>query len=146
LFVGYTDPHLDQTCFAPGGWFCTGDVGRLDGEGYLTITDRKKDIIIRGGENISSREVEEVLGRHPAVMEVAVVATPDERYGEKVCAFITMRSGRDLSYEDMVAHCAAAGFARHKTPERLVVTHDLPRTPSGKIKKAELRERLRSGQ
>ena len=146
LFVGYTDPQLDEACFAPRGWFRTGDIGRLDSEGYLTITDRKKDIIIRGGENISSREVEEVLARHPAVVEVAVVAMPDGRYGEKVCAFVTLGSGCNLSYEEMVAHCAAAGFARHKTPERLIVAQDLPRTPSGKIKKAELRERLRSGQ
>jgi acyl-CoA synthetase (AMP-forming)/AMP-acid ligase II len=142
LFVGYRDEQLDSDGFLPGGWFRTGDVGVLDAEGFLAITDRKKDIIIRGGENISSKEVEDVLARHPAVSEVAVVATPDPRYGERVCAFVIPRSGASLALADVQQHFAAAGLAKQKTPERLELVRDFPRTASGKIKKFELRKGL----
>jgi acyl-CoA synthetase (AMP-forming)/AMP-acid ligase II len=142
LFVGYRDERLDLDSFLPGGWFETGDIGVLDADGFLTITDRKKDIIIRGGENISSKEVEDVLARHPAVGEVAVVATPDPRYGERVCAFVIPRAGALLGLADVQKHFAAAGIAKQKTPERLELVSDLPRTASGKVKKFELRKRL----
>ena len=143
LFTGYTDPALDAQAFAAGGWFRTGDVGRLDAAGCLTITDRKKDIVIRGGENISSQEVERVLASHPAVREAAVVAMPDARYGEKVCAFVLAQGGRALDLPQVQAHFAAAGVARQKTPEALFVVDELPRTASGKVKKSELRGRLK---
>jgi len=144
LFVGYTDPALNAASFTEDGWFRTGDIGTLDSDNYLTITDRKKDIIIRGGENISSREVEDIVGRHPAVLEVAAVAMPDPRYGEKVCVFTILRPGTSLTFEALTAHCATCGIAKHKIPEKLVIEADLPRTPSGKIKKATLRARLRA--
>jgi acyl-CoA synthetase (AMP-forming)/AMP-acid ligase II len=143
LFVGYRDTALDAAAFTPDGWFRTGDIGVVDGEGFLTITDRKKDIIIRGGENIASKEVEDVLARHPAVAEAAVVAAPDQRMGERVCAFVRLAPGATFGLEEARAHVAAAGLARHKAPERLEVVGDFPRTPSGKIRKVELRDALR---
>ena len=143
-FLGYHRAELNDDAFLPGGWFRTGDIGRLDAEGFLTVTDRKKDIIIRGGENISSKEVEDYLAGHPAVSEAAVVAAPDERLGERVCAFVLLRPGQVLTIDDVRAHFVALQVARQKTPERLVIVPSLPRTPSGKVKKYELRERLRA--
>ncbi|HSV35550.1 MAG TPA: AMP-binding protein [Ramlibacter sp.] len=142
LFIGYTDPALTAQAFTPDGWFRTGDIGRMDSQGCLTITDRKKDIVIRGGENISSQEVERVLATHPAVRDAAVVAMPDARYGEKVCAFVVTQGGHGLSLDEVQRHFAAAGVARQKTPEALFVVDEFPRTASGKVKKAELRQRL----
>jgi acyl-CoA synthetase (AMP-forming)/AMP-acid ligase II len=143
-FISYTDERLNRDAFTPDGWFRTGDVGRLDADGYLTITDRRKDIIIRGGENISSQEVENILLRHPAVSEVAVVAMPDAAYGERVCAFVVTREGRELDLEAIREHFVNASVARHKTPEFVRVVSDLPRTPAGKVKKAALRADLRA--
>lgn len=144
LFMGYVDPALDQACFLPGGWFRTGDIGRLDAEGYLTITDRKKDIIIRGGENISSKEVEDLLATIPGVVESAVTAMPDREMGERVCAFVVLQPGASLTLDQVAAHFRAVGATRQKTPERLIVVEDLPRTPSGKVKKVDLRAQLRA--
>jgi acyl-CoA synthetase len=146
-FAGYTDPTLTDVAIDADGWFCTGDVGVLDAEGYLTITDRVKDIIIRGGENVSAAEVEQLLAHMPGVAEVAVVAAPDERLGEHGCAFFRMQPGNDPPDLDSVrAHLAAAGLARQKWPEELRVVDELPRTASGKVQKFVLRERLRAGQ
>ncbi len=144
-FVGYRDASLDAIAFLPGGWFRTGDIGRLDDAGFLTITDRLKDVIIRGGENISSKEVEDILARHPSVSEAAVVAFPDERYGERVAAFVITRPGQTLDLDDVRRHFAEAGVARQKTPERIELVTELPRGMSGKVKKFELRARLRAG-
>ena len=143
-FTGYYDSRLDDAAFLPGGWFRTGDVGRLDADGYLLVTDRKKDVIIRGGENISSREVEELLFAHPDVAEAAVVAAPDARMGEVVCAFVIPRPGREVTLEGLRAHFAAAGIARQKTPERLVTVAEMPRNAAGKVLKAVLRQQARS--
>ena len=146
-FAGYTDPTLTDEAIDADGWFRTGDVGVLDAEGYLTITDRVKDIIIRGGENVSAAEVEQLLAHMPGVAEVAVVAAPDERLGEHGCAFFRMQPGNDPPDLDSVrAHLAAAGLARQKWPEELRVVDELPRTASGKVQKFVLRERLRAGQ
>jgi len=142
LFLGYTDPQLDVGAFLPGRWFLTGDIGRLDADGYLTITDRKKDIIIRGGENISSKQVEDVLAEHPAVIDAAVIGVPDPLMGERVCAVVVVRQGEQLGLEDVRQHFAASGLARQKTPERVEVVEALPRTPAGKVQKFELRRRL----
>ncbi|MDO8361816.1 MAG: AMP-binding protein [Actinomycetota bacterium] len=142
LTPGYTNPEHDAATRLPGGWFRTGDIGVLDERGFLTITDRKKDIIIRGGENIASREVEDVLVTHAGVREVAVIGLPDERYGERVCA-VVVAAGEGLSLDDVRAHVAAAGLARQKTPESLVIVDEMPRTASGKIQKAVLRDRLK---
>jgi acyl-CoA synthetase (AMP-forming)/AMP-acid ligase II len=138
LFVGYLDPSLTERAFQDG-WFATGDVGYLDADGYLTISDRLKDIVIRGGENISSKEVEDVLGRHPAVAECAVVGAADPVYGERVCAFVIVSNGSSLDLAEVRRHFAAERVARLKTPERLEIVTELPRTAAGKIKKFELR-------
>jgi len=144
LFLGYVDAELDKACFLPGGWYKSGDIGRLDADGFLTITDRKKDIIIRGGENISAKEVEDALASIPGLQEAAVTAMPDREMGEKVCAFVVMRDGAPLTLGQVRTHFSELGLARQKTPERVIVVEDLPRTPSGKVKKVELREQLRT--
>lgn len=141
-FIAYTDPELNRDAFTADGWFRTGDVGRLDADGYVTITDRRKDIVIRGGENISSQEVENVLLAHPAVAEAAIVGMPDPSYGERVCAFIVLREGQALELSAVQLHFTQAGVARHKTPEFLRIVDELPRTAAGKVRKAELRARL----
>lgn len=142
-FLGYHQAAFNEEAFMPGGWFRTGDIGRLDDEGFLTITDRKKDIIIRGGENIASKEVEDLMAMHPAVMEVSVTAMPDKKLGEKVCAFVLLKPGESLTLEEIRAHFEKLHVAKQKIPERLIVESDLPRTASGKVKKFELRDRLR---
>ena len=145
-FAGYTDPALNAEAIEEGGWLHTGDVGIIDADGYLTITDRLKDIIIRGGENVSAAEVEQLLMHMNGVAEVAVVAAPDERLGEHGCAFFRMQPGAEAPDLDAVrAHLSSAGLARQKWPEELRVVDELPRTPSGKIQKFVLRERLRAG-
>ncbi len=142
-FLGYLASELDADAYFPGGWLRSGDVGHLDEDGYLTVTGRKKDIIVRGGEKISAKEVEDVLLSHPAVAEAAVVGAPDPRYGERACAFVVLRPGASLDLADIRLHFAGAGLARQKTPERLVITDALPRTASGKVQKAALRAALR---
>jgi non-ribosomal peptide synthetase component E (peptide arylation enzyme) len=144
-FIGYTEPSLTAKAFEAGGWFHTGDVGVLDAEGWLTIVDRIKDVIIRGGENISALEVEEQLLRLPGVAEAAAVAAPDERLGEHVCALVRLMPGAPAP--DLTAARAQferAGLARQKWPEELRVVDDFPRTASGKVQKFLLRERLRA--
>ena len=145
-FAGYTDPALTDAAVDKDGWFRTGDVGVLDPEGYLTITDRVKDIIIRGGENVSAAEVEQLLAHMKGVAEVALVAAPDERLGEHGCAFFRMQPGSEApDLEAVRSHLAAAGLARQKWPEELRVVDDLPRTASGKVQKFVLRKQLQAG-
>ena len=141
-FLGYLASDLDAEAFLPGGWLRSGDLGHLDSGGYLTVTGRKKDIIVRGGEKISAREVEGVLLRHPAVAEAAIAGAPDERYGERACAFVVLRPGASLGLAEVRRHFAGAGLARQKTPERLIITGELPRTAAGKVAKHALRARL----
>jgi cyclohexanecarboxylate-CoA ligase len=140
LFVGYLDATLNDDAFSPGRWFRTGDLGRLDADGYLEITGRYKDIIIRGGENISVKEVEDHLLGHPKIAEVAVVATPDSVLGERVCAVVVPASGQTITLADLTEWLSAARFAKQKLPERLIVLDELPRTPAGKVQKFKLRE------
>jgi len=145
-FAGYTDAALSAEAVDADGWFSTGDIGVIDEDGYLTITDRVKDIIIRGGENVSAAEVEQLLAHMKGVAEVAVVAAPDERLGEHGCAFFRMQPGSpppDL--DDLRAHLSAAGLTRQKWPEEIRIVDELPRTPSGKVQKFVLRQRLREG-
>jgi acyl-CoA synthetase len=141
-FAGYTDPALTAAAFDDDGWFHTEDVGILDEDGYLRITDRLKDVIIRGGENVSAVEVEELIARLEGVGEVAVVAGPDARLGERVCAFIRPGSQPPPDLDRVRDSLRDAGLARQKWPEALYVVDDFPRTPSGKIQKAQLRARL----
>jgi acyl-CoA synthetase (AMP-forming)/AMP-acid ligase II len=143
-FVGYTDVNATRAAIDGDGWFATGDIGVLDPDGYLAITDRKKDIIIRGGENVSAAEVEELLLRVPGVAECAVVAAPDERLGEHACAFLRMLPGATVvTLPQVRADLERAGLARQKWPEELHLVDDFPRTPSGKVQKFVLRDRLR---
>ncbi len=143
-FWGYTDRARTAEAFVDG-WYRTGDVGVLDGHGRLAITDRLKDIIIRGGENVSAQEVEELLMRMPAVAECAVVAAPDARLGEHAAAFFRMLDNAAVpTIAEVQSHLSAAGLAKQKWPEELHSVGDFPRTPSGKIQKFVLRERLRA--
>ncbi len=146
LFLGYTDPALTAQVFDDDGWYHTGDVGVLDDDGYLTITDRMSDVIIRGGENISAQEVEELLLGLDGVAEASVVATPDPRLGERAAAIVRVRPGAVApTLDDVRAHLAAAGLAKQKWPEALHEVTDFPRTPSGKVQKFRLRQQLREG-
>ena len=138
-FLGYQDPSLDAEAFVDT-WFRTGDLGRLDADGYLIVTDRVKDIVIRGGENISASEVESALATHPALAEAAVVAAPDPLFGEQVCAVVVVRPGSTApSADDLAQHCERQGLAAHKRPTEVRVVEALPRTSAGKVRKAELR-------
>jgi acyl-CoA synthetase len=145
-FLGYTDPSLTAGVFDGDGWYRTGDVGVLDADGYLTITDRVSDVIIRGGENISAQEIEELMLGLDAVAEVSVVAAPDERLGEHAAAVLRLREGAAApTLGEVRDHLASAGLARQKWPESLHVVGEFPRTPSGKIQKFRLRQQLREG-
>jgi acyl-CoA synthetase (AMP-forming)/AMP-acid ligase II len=139
LFQGYwKDPEATAAAFR-GGWFHTGDIGRLDAEGFLYIADRKKDLIISGGENIASPEVERVLYEHPAVLEAAVVGRRDPRWGEVPVAFVACREGHPASAEELIAFCRER-LARFKVPRAVRFIAALPRNPSGKVLKRVLRE------
>jgi acyl-CoA synthetase (AMP-forming)/AMP-acid ligase II len=140
LCVGYTDPALTRAAFDQDGWYRTGDLGVLDSDGFLRITDRLNDVIIRGGENVSAAEIEEIISALPQVAEVAVVAVPDERLGERACAVVRLAPG--VPTIDLCAvtdELARAGLARQKWPEELRIVEDLPRTTSGKVRKVDLR-------
>jgi fatty-acyl-CoA synthase len=138
LLTGYwRDPEKTATAFA-GGWFHSGDLGVMDPEGFITVVDRKKDMIKSGGENVSSREVEDILYRIPAVAEAAVIGLPHPRWIEAVTAVIVLKQGMALSENDVVAHCSAA-LSRFKVPKQVVFVEHLPRNASGKILKRDLR-------
>ena len=139
LFVGYLKkPELYGT--NEEGWFDTGDQAFMHADGYIRITGRAKDIIIRGGENIPVVEIEDVLYRHPSIAEVAVVGVPDERLGERGCAYITLQTGKDLALDEMIRYLDEKGTAKQYWPEFLEIISEMPRTPSGKIQKFKLRE------
>ena len=141
LMKGYLkNPTATEEAFR-GGWFHTGDLAVLHPDGYTEVKDRSKDIIISGGENISSLEVEDALYRHPTVMEAAVVAMPDQKYGERPCAFVTLNEGAMTDEAQIIAWCRER-LAHFKAPSR-VVFGPLPKTSTGKIQKFELRERAR---
>jgi len=143
LCLGYVDDELTAAAFDNDGWYHTGDIGVLDADGYLTITDRKADVIIRGGENISALEVEEVLLGLPGIAEAVVVAAPDAALGERVAAVLRLRPGQSLpSLDDVRAHFGRHGVARQKWPEILLEVDDYPRTASGKVQKRLVRQGL----
>ena len=146
LCLGYTDPVLTKAAFDEDGWYRTGDLGAIDEDGYLTITGRKSDIIIRGGENISAMEVEEALLGLAAIAETAVVAVPDPRFGERAAAVLCLRPGHAApTLDEMRVHLAEVGLARQKWPEELHVVEQFPRTASGKIQKFVLRQQYGAG-
>jgi cyclohexanecarboxylate-CoA ligase len=140
--VGYADAALNADAFTADGWFRSGDLGTLDAAGYLRITGRLKEIVIRKGEKFSVRELEEAIARHPAVAEAAVVALPDQTTGERACAVVTVRPGAALTLAELAAFLLAAGLAKQKLPEQLELLAALPRTDSGKIHRAALRDRF----
>jgi cyclohexanecarboxylate-CoA ligase len=140
-FVGYfRRPQFTAEAHTPDGWFKTGDRGTLDPAGYLAITGRSKDLIIRGGENIPVAEVENLLYTHPKIAGVAIVAMPDPRMGERACAVVIPREGQTITLPEIVAFLERHELARQKFPERLELVSEFPMTPSGKIQKYRLRE------
>jgi acyl-CoA synthetase (AMP-forming)/AMP-acid ligase II len=140
---GYLGRPEESAAVLRGGWLHTGDVGRFDGDGYLTLVDRIKDLIIRGGENIYPKEIEDVLYAHPAVLEVAVVGRPDAVFGEQPVAFVALRPGRSVVPDDLIEHCRGL-LARYKVPRGVYIEEMLPKNAVGKIAKPTLRERLRA--
>jgi len=142
MFLGYANPRLNDGSFTADGYFRTGDLASIDEDGFVTIRGRKKDIIIRGGENISAKEVEDHLYELPAIRECAVVAMPDPVLGEKCCAVVIAMSDdhSELTTEGLSAHLKNRGVARQKHPERVIVVDELPKTASGKVQKFRLRE------
>lgn len=142
VFMGYFDePELTARALDEEGWYYSGDLCCMDEAGYIKITGRKKDIIVRGGENISSREVEDILLQHPKIHDACVVAMPDERLGERSCAYVVLKAPHhSLSLEEVVAFFSRKRVAKYKYPEHIVVIEKLPRTASGKIQKFLLRK------
>ncbi|MEQ9225551.1 MAG: cyclohexanecarboxylate-CoA ligase, partial [Parvibaculum sp.] len=138
-FVGYLK-RPDWYNHDAEGWFDTGDLARIDGQGYIRLTGRSKDIIIRGGENVPVVEIEDLLFRHPDIQDVAIVGLPDERLGERACAFIVPKPGHEVGLREVVAFLEEHRVARQYLPERVETVDELPRTPSGKVQKFKLRE------
>jgi non-ribosomal peptide synthetase component E (peptide arylation enzyme) len=142
LCKGYVDASLDAAAFDAQGFFRTGDLGRLDAGGHVVVTGRLKDVIIRKGENISAKEVEDLLFTHPSVADAAVIGLPDPALGERCCAVVACAPGADLPFEEMVRFLKQSGLMVQKIPERLETLEELPRNASGKVLKNELRERF----
>jgi len=141
VFHGYTDPALDAEAFDEDGYFRTGDLGRLRADGHLNLTGRLKDVIVRKGENISAKEIEDLLYTHPEVVEVAVIGLPDAERGERVCAVVQLAEGSGgLELADVVSFCREAGLMTQKIPEQLQLRTDWPRAGTGKIVKKALRD------
>jgi acyl-CoA synthetase (AMP-forming)/AMP-acid ligase II len=140
---GYLGKPAETADTLRGGWLHTGDLGRFDQDGYLILVDRLKDMIIRGGENIYPKEIEDALGEHPAVFESAVVGRADPLFGEQPVAFVVLRPGRSAEPDELIEHCTHV-LAKFKVPRAVFIEADLPRTPIGKIAKPVLRARLSS--
>jgi acyl-CoA synthetase len=136
--LGYLDPAANRAALDDSGWFSTGDVGVVDGSGFVTITGRLKDVINRGGEKFSARDIEDLLITHPAVRHAAVVPGPDVRFGEVPVAFVVFDGAGEASVGELAEHLHAKGLARQKTPVAWHFVDSLPMTPSGKVKKFEL--------
>jgi cyclohexanecarboxylate-CoA ligase len=142
MFLGYYK-RPDLATFDAGGWFDTGDLAYMDEEGYIRINGRTKDVLIRGGENVPVVEIEALLYKHPAVQMAAIVGFPDDRLGERACAFVELRPGASLDLADVQAYMAECKVAKQYWPERVEVVDAVPRTPSGKIQKFLLRDRIK---
>lgn len=139
VFLGYVDSSLDRFAFTPDGWLRTGDLGHLDPENYITVVGRKKDIIIRKGENISAKEVEDLIIELPQVSQCAVIGVPDPERGEMMVSVCVLEPAATLSLDDVSRHLAASGIARQKFPERLEIVEAMPMNAAGKIRKVDLR-------
>ena len=141
VFRGYTDAALDAGAFDTDGYFRTGDLGNVRADGHLVVTGRLKDVIVRKGENVSAKEIEDLLYTHPKVEDVAVIGLPDRERGERVCAVVQAADGAaPLSFDEMVAYCRAAGLMTQKIPEQLELRREMPRAATGKIVKGTLRD------
>lgn len=136
---GYLDSSLDAEAFDEDGWFRTGDLGVIDAQGFVSITGRLKDIIIRKGENISAKEIEDLLFAHPSVADAAVIGLPDDKSGERACAVIVCKPDMTITFVEMVSFLKSAQLSVHKIPEQLEIVSALPRNPSGKVLKKDLR-------
>lgn len=142
LFAGYVDPTLDAGAFDEHGYLRTGDLGYLAADGHLVITGRIKEVVVRNGENLGVREVEDLLLQHPSVLDAAVIGLPDPVTGERVCAVVVARPGADVHLDELRRYCAERGLMRQKHPEQLAVVDAIPRNPMGKARKPQLRETL----
>jgi acyl-CoA synthetase len=146
LMLGYfDDQQATENSFNADGWFMTGDLGRVDANGYLKITGRKKEVIIRGGHNIYPARIEALAMRSPAIERVAVVPVPDARLGEKVCIAVMFRNGQHLDGQQLLAHLDAAGLSKYEMPEYLLELEQIPLTPSGKIRKRDVQDWIEAG-
>jgi fatty-acyl-CoA synthase len=144
VMLGYfDDPVATDAAFA-GGWFHSGDLGVLHPDGYVELRDRAKDVIISGGENISTIEVEQAIVSHPAVLEAAVIGVPDEQWGERPKAFVVLAEGQTATPEELIEHVKGR-IARFKAPKAVELVERLPKTSTGKVQKFELREKEWSG-
>jgi cyclohexanecarboxylate-CoA ligase len=141
-FTGYLVPPADEEVFDADGWFATGDMASVDDDGRLTIQGRKKDIILRGGENISVKEVEDHLHAHPKIADVAIVAMPDPVMVERACAFVVAADGDAPTLAELAEYLTGRGLAIQKVPERLERIDELPKNLAGKVQKFKLRERI----
>jgi non-ribosomal peptide synthetase component E (peptide arylation enzyme) len=145
VFHGYTDPTLTNEAFDEDGYFRTGDLGKIRDDGHLTLTGRLKDVIVRKGENISAKEIEDLLYTHPEVVEVAVIGVSDPERGERVCAVVQLADeASDLDLADVVSFCRDAGLMTQKIPEQLEIRTEWPRAGTGKIVKKSLRDEYES--
>jgi non-ribosomal peptide synthetase component E (peptide arylation enzyme) len=143
LFEGYLgDPDTKRERSTPDGFFLSGDMGKLTEDGFVKVVGRKKDLIIRGGFNIDPVEVEELVRRHADVRDVAVVGYPDEKFGERACAFLLVEEGVDVTLRELAPFLLEFGLSKEKLPERVICVTEMPRSPDGKILKGELRERI----
>jgi acyl-CoA synthetase (AMP-forming)/AMP-acid ligase II len=146
LMLGYFDDQAaNDDAFNAEGWFMTGDLGRIDQDGYLQITGRKKDLIIRGGHNIYPARIENLAMQHPAVARAAVLAVPDHRLGEKVCLAVVLRPGQNVAPQDLLAHLDRSGLSRYDMPEYYLALDDIPLTASGKILKRDIAAQIVDG-
>jgi acyl-CoA synthetase (AMP-forming)/AMP-acid ligase II len=150
LMLGYfNDQYANEASFNADGWFMTGDLGRLDPRGYLTITGRKKEVIIRGGHNINPARIEEIAAGFPGLDRVAVVALPDDRLGERICLALSLRGGAaadiEFDLDALLTHLSARGLSRYEMPEFLLKLDDMPLMANGKIQKADIMTWIRDG-
>jgi fatty-acyl-CoA synthase len=138
--LGYwDDPERTGEAIDAGRWMHTGDLATIDAEGYVNIVGRIKDMVIRGGENVYPREIEEFLYTHPAIADVQVIGVPDERYGEELCAWVTLKEGQSVTDEEVREHCRGR-LAHYKVPRYVLFVDEFPMTVTGKIQKFKMRE------
>jgi long-chain acyl-CoA synthetase len=133
----YKAPDITQKTLEPDGWFHTGDLGHMDQDGFIFVTGRIKELIIKGGENIAPKEIDEILYKHPAVLDAAAVGIPDKTYGEEIMACVTVKPGLSVTEEELLNHCLEH-LGKFKTPKTIKIMDELPKGPSGKIQRLKL--------